>query len=44
MRDDNWRKDESIRNNIVANMRTAEEESYKILQYIDDMIDERHAM
>lgn len=44
MRDDNWRKDEAIRNNIVANMRTAEEESYKILQYIDDMIDERHAM
>ncbi len=44
MRDENWRKNPEIRENIVANMRHAEEESYKILQYIDDMIDERHAI
>lgn len=44
MRDDNWRKDPEIRAAIVANMRTAEEESYKILQYIDDMIEERHGL
>ena len=44
MREENWRKDPKIRGQIVANMRHAEEESYKILQYIDDMIDERHAI
>lgn len=44
MLDQNWRKQPEIREEIVKHMRSAEEESYKILQYIDDMIDERHAM
>lgn len=43
-RDQNWKKDKSIRKEIVEHMRNAEEESYKILQHIDDMIDERHRM
>lgn len=43
LRHENWQKDASIRQKIVASMRYAEEESYKILQHIDDMIEERHS-
>ena len=41
-RDHNWKKDQSIRKKIVEHMQHAEEESYKILQHIDAMIDEKH--
>ncbi len=44
LRDENWQKNKEIRENIVSAMRTAEEESYKILQHIDDMIEERHSI
>ncbi len=43
LRTENWQKDEAIRSEIIENMRLAEEESYKILQYIDNIIEERHA-
>ncbi|MGB0467432.1 MAG: methyl-accepting chemotaxis protein [Pontibacterium sp.] len=43
LRDENWQKNTDIRDNIVAAMRQAEEESYKILQHIDDMIEQRHS-
>ncbi|MCP4598194.1 methyl-accepting chemotaxis protein [Neptuniibacter sp.] len=44
LRDENWKKNPAIRQEIVANMSKAEDESYKILQYIDDMIEERHKL
>lgn len=44
LRDENWQKHAEIRAKIVDAMRNAEEESYKILQYIDDMIEERHSI
>ena len=42
LRDLDWKKNKQIKNEIVESMRRAEEESYKILQYIDAMIDEHH--
>ena len=44
LRDENWQKHAEVREKIVDAMRNAEEESYKILQYIDDMIEERHSI
>lgn len=44
LRDENWQKNVNIREDIVNAMRHAEEESYKILQHIDDMIEERHSI
>ncbi|MBR9883840.1 MAG: chemotaxis protein [Oceanospirillales bacterium] len=42
LRAQNWRNDAKLRREIVSLMTRAEEESYKILQHIDEMIDERH--
>ncbi|SIQ08704.1 Chemoreceptor zinc-binding domain-containing protein [Marinobacterium stanieri] len=42
LRNENWREEPETRRKIVAEMALAEDESYKILQYIDDMIGERH--
>jgi len=42
LRDRNWRTDAGLRREIVSLMARAEEESYKILQHIDAMIDEHH--
>ncbi|MBV0931956.1 methyl-accepting chemotaxis protein [Marinobacterium weihaiense] len=42
LRNENWREATDVRRLIVKEMTHAEEESYKILQYIDDMIGERH--
>jgi methyl-accepting chemotaxis protein len=42
LREKNWRSDPELRRQIVGHMAQAEEESYKILQYIDAMIDEQH--
>lgn len=44
LRDENWQQNTDIREKIVNAMRNAEEESYKILQHIDDMIEERHSI
>ena len=42
LRDADWASDKSIKQEIVQAMSLAEEESYKILKYIDAMIDEQH--
>jgi len=42
LRKENWRQTPDIRRKIVAEMAHAETESYKILQHIDAMIEERH--
>lgn len=42
LREHNWREDTDVRRRIVEEMTHAEEESYKTLQHIDDMIGERH--
>lgn len=42
LRRENWRGDAAIRKQIVNTMADAEEESYKILQHIDAMIEEKH--
>ncbi|GGB90130.1 hypothetical protein GCM10011352_15190 [Marinobacterium zhoushanense] len=42
LREKNWRTDAKLRREIVSLMTRAEDESYKILQHIDAMIDERH--
>lgn len=40
LRDADWANNRAIKQEIVSAMTTAEEQSYKILQYIDDMIEE----
>lgn len=42
LRNSNWRHDTSLRKQIVSHMRTAEEESYNVLQYLDGMVEQRH--
>ncbi len=42
LRNENWREEPETRRKIVAEMALAEAESYKILQHIDDMIQEHH--
>lgn len=43
LRDADWANNKAIKKEIVGAMKRAEEESYKILQYIDAMIEERHS-
>lgn len=42
LRDENWKENLSIKQEIINAMARAEDESYKILQYIDAIIDEYH--
>ncbi|MCV6589931.1 MAG: methyl-accepting chemotaxis protein [Marinobacterium sp.] len=43
LRNSNWRHDSKLRKQIIAHMRTAEEESYNVLQYLDSMVEQRHS-
>lgn len=43
LHDQDWRTNEKLRRQIVDHMIEAEEESYRILQYIDEMIDEQQS-
>lgn len=44
LRDGDWRQDAALRREIVNHMAQAEEQSYKVLQYIDGMIAEQHQL
>lgn len=44
LRDQNWKTDPAIRDNIIGFMRAAEESSNRILIHIDEMMDERSAV
>lgn len=43
LRDADWGSNQSVKQEIIDSMALAEDESYKILQYIDAMIDQHHA-
>lgn len=43
LRDADWGNNQTIKQEIISAMARAEDESYKILQYIDAMLDQHHA-
>lgn len=43
LRDSDWGNNQTIKQEIIDSMARAEDESYKILQHIDAMIDQHHA-